>query len=1202
MEHPSYPLFRVLKVFTIFNALIVLLALAPLTPCSATIRYLKPSGTGIGTSWSNASGNLQNLINASAPGDSIWVAAGTYKPMYNPANSSDPRDNAFLLTPEVRIFGGFPASGNPGWSDRNPATHPTILSGNTSSGNVYHVVICVGAGNTLLDGFTITGGIANGSGSIQVNNYPIERNSGGGIAVCNASPGFHNLVITGNEAVNGGGIFNSEASPTLTNIALTGNTANAGGGICNHHSNPILTNVTIAGNKTVSATGTAIFVAPNGNDQNTGAKESPLATLAGARNKIRNLKSTSGLPAGGITVYFREGTYQTTTVTELSKEDSGTENSPIVYKAYPGEKPVFNGGSYIKGSDFKNITDASVLSRLSGNAKSKVLCYNLFENGFTSNDLDYSKDFWAKGNLQEFEDPGTHEIQYLTKRMQVYIDDDAMHLARYPNKKAGQFADNPYDVYLSIPEVLSGRGENNNDAMIFRTDETRIKNWKSYDDIVIFGMLGYQFLHNKVIAEKIDPQDMIITLKYPLHHGIDENMRYAFENVLEELDAPGEYYIDKHTGILYLYPAKSLDQSTVKVSKSEANYMIKSIDASYVTFSGLTFELTKGSCLWIKGGSNCKVENCTFKNFGVCGIRLGETAVATRDIASEYQIAGRFNTYLNDFPASDNGFNHQVTGSDFLNTGFAACIIFSGNAANRERGNMLFENNTIRHSGLLGSTYNSGLVLNGVGITIKNNDFFYCRGQAINGNMIDTEIIYNEFCDSPSDMAEDTGTIYLNYICNNDGMKIRYNWFHDVSTEDDRYTQWGFPVRAAVAYDNTLPFQDFSYNVVSNVPMGVYMPRVISPASCINNVFIDCHTPTHYDGWWFRECYENKTPTDMLSGTADGQPSWWFYSRGIYKDEVWKVKYPDLYQYFNYMANEKEDLFQPMDQFYNNLVVSMKVPALPDEYRFHVPDKTDPKYGRLENSQWIESDPGFANYQGKSFQLSQASCNQFGIERIDMSLIGAKASAGNNGNSENTDGEGGGMYNVASSPRFCNSIIWNNENRNIYNNESTPAYSFSLIQGINPPGEGNLNGTSIASNLLFTDASNGDFSLQQGSPTIDAGNNRTYLDTRGIDSFDGEKDPAGNPRLSEKNIDLGAYEYLQSASATGSITGKTAVWSYRDNVYFRSEHTGTAAIYTISGQLLKQIVLQEGITSITLEHGIYPIVISDGTVTRIAVQ
>lgn len=112
-----------------------------------TIRYVKPvaSGSGNGSSWANASSDLQVMIDASAANDEVWVAAGTYKPAAYPTGSSggtSSRDYAFLLKDGVKVYGGF-AGTETLLAQRNYTTNPTTLSGdigtignNTSSPSV----------------------------------------------------------------------------------------------------------------------------------------------------------------------------------------------------------------------------------------------------------------------------------------------------------------------------------------------------------------------------------------------------------------------------------------------------------------------------------------------------------------------------------------------------------------------------------------------------------------------------------------------------------------------------------------------------------------------------------------------------------------------------------------------------------------------------------------------------------------------------------------------------------------------------------------------------------------------------------------------------------------------------------------------------------------------------------------------------------
>src|SRR5262245_19834489 len=91
-----------------------------------------------------------------------------------------------------------------------------------------------------------------------------------------------------------------------------------------------------------------LFVAPNGRDDNPGTAEKPLATLAAARDAIRRMKARSDLRTGA-TVLVRGGTYVLSEPLRLGPEDSGTREHPVVYAAYPGEKPVLSGGRAIAG-------------------------------------------------------------------------------------------------------------------------------------------------------------------------------------------------------------------------------------------------------------------------------------------------------------------------------------------------------------------------------------------------------------------------------------------------------------------------------------------------------------------------------------------------------------------------------------------------------------------------------------------------------------------------------------------------------------------------------------------------------------------------------------------------------------------------------------------------------------------------------------
>ncbi|MXN92380.1 T9SS sorting signal type C domain-containing protein [Flavobacterium sp. Sd200] len=223
-----------------------------------TIRYVKQGATGSGSSWANASGDLQAMINESSAGSEVWVAAGTYQ------RSSG---QSFSMRNGVKIYGGFPAVGTPGFEERDWQNNMTVLRGNQAS-----VVINYNLNNTaLLDGFKIAfgsatygGGIYNNNSSPVITNILFDRNSatyGGGIYNLNSTASIYNVLIIGSIASqNGSAIYNSNSNVHLTNAIITFNySTGLGDALYNNSSSPILTNITITANRSPNANGALIY-------------------------------------------------------------------------------------------------------------------------------------------------------------------------------------------------------------------------------------------------------------------------------------------------------------------------------------------------------------------------------------------------------------------------------------------------------------------------------------------------------------------------------------------------------------------------------------------------------------------------------------------------------------------------------------------------------------------------------------------------------------------------------------------------------------------------------------------------------------------------------------------------------------------------------------------------------------------------------
>ncbi|MDX1407374.1 MAG: hypothetical protein R3330_04555, partial [Saprospiraceae bacterium] len=173
---------------------------SPPVPPRQTRWYVDSSATGLnnGANWTNAFTKLQTALDTIVPGDSIWVAKGTYYP--------DSLVGFHLAFNDIFIWGGF-AGVEDSVDQRDFEANPTILSGDIgfagdSTDNTHHVFMFDGQnGNVVLDGFHITEGNADGQQ---------EASKGGGIYYAtnhqNGKPIIRNCKIYNNTALGGGGL------------------------------------------------------------------------------------------------------------------------------------------------------------------------------------------------------------------------------------------------------------------------------------------------------------------------------------------------------------------------------------------------------------------------------------------------------------------------------------------------------------------------------------------------------------------------------------------------------------------------------------------------------------------------------------------------------------------------------------------------------------------------------------------------------------------------------------------------------------------------------------------------------------------------------------------------------------------------------------------------------------------------------------
>ena len=306
------------------------------------------------------------------------------------------------------------------------------------------------------------------------------------------------------------------------------------------------------------------FVSPDGDDTGTGMPEQPFATLERAREAVRETKR-SGLPAGGIAVTLKPGEYGRATLFSLSPDDSGEEGSPVVYRAEVPGTAVLYGGARLAG--FTRVQDEATLRRLPEQARGQVYQCDLRGQGITH----YGR-LAVRGCGQPASPP----------TIELYFDGEPMTPARWPN-----------EGFVSIEELLEP-GQKGKTPSVFRYGSPRHERWVDAEDPWLFGYFRWLWADGTLPVGSIDPESKTLTTAeaYDYHGGMDTTqgiIYYAF-NLLEEIDSPGEWYLNRDTGILYFWPPSDPSQATVEIGMLPTR-MISLSHTSHVRIEGITLDL-----------------------------------------------------------------------------------------------------------------------------------------------------------------------------------------------------------------------------------------------------------------------------------------------------------------------------------------------------------------------------------------------------------------------------------------------------------------------------------------------------------------------------------------------------------------------------------------------------------------------------------
>ncbi len=552
---------------------------------------------------------------------------------------------------------------------------------------------------------------------------------------------------------------------------------------------------------------TYYYVSPTGSDSNAGTSESaPLATIGAAADKIKAKRT------GDFVIRVMSGEYNLTESINFTSANSGSANKKISIVGYGDTNPVFKSAAVIPASKFQTPIDENILALLPGESLDKVKCVDLD---------DYGVGAMTRPLISSGETVG-----------EAYADGVAMNIAQYPN---------PGEGYLSVGTV-TGSGTK---TPYFKYSDSRIDSFIDVGNIYAYSGWAYYWESASYPVSTIDTTNKTITLTRDRPLEVVSGQEYYLYNVVEDLDVPGEYYIDKTNNIMYFYPPENMQ--VLEVSKT-INDAFSLEQAKYLTFENLDFDVSGGQGFSILGSNNITVKNCNFKNLGNRAITVNASGTTqSSDVTIQNCTVTECGT---------GGFN-----------------ISAGVRTTLTHGNVVVDGCDIYKCYRRGPFDESHCIsLSGCGNTVKNTKMHDMGGTAIHVVGNEHSILNNEIYNTCW-ATYDQGALYMHGDWSYCGNVIEGNYFHHINGRKSTGVR-------AVYFDNMVSGNTVSKNIFAycDDPVFVHGGKNFTIE---DNIFFDC---------------ENSASVYPVSGYENGDVSGFVSkldSLDVYSG-VWFERYPWL--------------------------------------------------------------------------------------------------------------------------------------------------------------------------------------------------------------------------------------------------------------------------------------------------------------------
>ena len=351
----------------------------------------------------------------------------------------------------------------------------------------------------------------------------------------------------------------------------------------------------------VTAPATVFYVVPNGSDASPGFQAQPFATPQHARDAIRAARQSGD--QGPFAVQFGGGIYPLSATLVFAPEDSGTATAPVVWRSAPNEQAVFSGGRVIDG--FHETT-------VNGGRRWTVELPDVKAGGQSFRQL-----FVSVGGQP------------------------------YERRYRPQIGMKRVDGLTFSPKRINPGAHHREAQKDFYFAPGDFKQWENLGDVEV--VILHVWSSSRMLVQQVDTEKNIVTFTGMPTFAVNQDglQPYFIENVKEELKSPGEWYLDRPTGVLTYLPCdgETLANTRVVVPRL-VNVIALTGDyghgrfVSHLVFDHLAFAHNESplpregyggsqgqpdlpAAIELTGAKDCTFQRCTVSQTGNYGIGLG---------------------------------------------------------------------------------------------------------------------------------------------------------------------------------------------------------------------------------------------------------------------------------------------------------------------------------------------------------------------------------------------------------------------------------------------------------------------------------------------------------------------------------------------------------------------------------------------------